>query len=80
MIFQYVGKLSFNRFSSDKANKLDVGNAVNPYPSEDDNKLVVVKSPNAVNPLVWDYSVRMSLTTSLASSCFVSHKGLINNC
>ncbi|XXG44376.1 hypothetical protein AAC387_Pa01g4200 [Persea americana] len=39
-----------------KANKLDVGNAVNPYPSEDDNKLVVVKSPNAVNPLVWDYS------------------------
>ncbi|XP_021848665.1 superoxide dismutase [Fe], chloroplastic isoform X1 [Spinacia oleracea] len=38
-----------------KANKLDVGNAVNPKPSEDDKKLVVVKSPNAVNPLVWDY-------------------------
>ncbi|XP_021744707.1 superoxide dismutase [Fe], chloroplastic-like isoform X2 [Chenopodium quinoa] len=38
-----------------KANKLDVGNAVNPRPSEDDKKLVIVKSPNAVNPLVWDY-------------------------
>ncbi|XP_043717274.1 superoxide dismutase [Fe], chloroplastic isoform X3 [Telopea speciosissima] len=39
-----------------KANRLDVGNAVNPCPSEEDKKLVVVKSPNAVNPLVWDYS------------------------
>lgn len=39
-----------------KANRLDVENAVNPRPSEKDKKLVVVKSPNAVNPLVWDYS------------------------
>ncbi|XP_058086744.1 superoxide dismutase [Fe], chloroplastic [Magnolia sinica] len=39
-----------------KANRLDVGNAVNPCPSEKDNKLVVTRSPNAVNPLVWDYS------------------------
>ncbi|KMZ76109.1 Mn/Fe superoxide dismutase family [Zostera marina] len=39
-----------------KANKLDVGNAVNPFPSEKDNKLVVAKTPNAINPLVWDYS------------------------
>lgn len=39
-----------------KANKLDVGNAVNPCPNEEDNRLKVVKSPNAVNPLVWDYS------------------------
>ncbi|WOL04559.1 iron superoxide dismutase [Canna indica] len=39
-----------------KANKLDVGNAVNPCPSEKDNKLIVLKSPNAVNPFVWDYS------------------------
>lgn len=38
-----------------KANRLDVGNAVNPCPSEKDNKLVVLKSPNAVNPIVWDY-------------------------
>ncbi|KAI3905232.1 hypothetical protein MKX01_017478 [Papaver californicum] len=38
-----------------KANRLDVGNAVNPCPSEEGKKLVVVKSPNAVNPLVWDY-------------------------
>ncbi|KAJ6410557.1 hypothetical protein OIU84_007329 [Salix udensis] len=38
-----------------KANRLDVGNAVNPCPSEEDKKLVIVKSPNAVNPLVWDY-------------------------
>ncbi|KAJ7974857.1 Superoxide dismutase [Quillaja saponaria] len=38
-----------------KANRLDVGNAVNPFPSEEDKKLIVVKSPNAVNPLVWDY-------------------------
>nr|ARX97647.1 iron superoxide dismutase [Kandelia obovata]ARX97650.1 iron superoxide dismutase 3 [Kandelia obovata] len=38
-----------------KANRLDVGNAVNPRPSDEDKKLVVVKSPNAVNPLVWDY-------------------------
>ncbi|XP_007038206.2 PREDICTED: superoxide dismutase [Fe], chloroplastic isoform X1 [Theobroma cacao] len=38
-----------------KANRLDVENAVNPWPSEKDKKLVVVKSPNAVNPLVWDY-------------------------
>ncbi|GAB2295881.1 Superoxide dismutase [Fe] 2, chloroplastic [Dionaea muscipula] len=38
-----------------KTSKLDVGNAVNPRPSEQDKKLVVVKSPNAVNPLVWNY-------------------------
>ncbi|KAG9155126.1 hypothetical protein Leryth_011102, partial [Lithospermum erythrorhizon] len=38
-----------------KANKLNVGNAVNPRPSDEDRKLVVVKTPNAVNPLVWDY-------------------------
>ncbi|CAN0860658.1 Superoxide dismutase [Fe] 2, chloroplastic [Linum grandiflorum] len=38
-----------------KANRLDVENAVNPRPSEEDKKLVVVKSPNAVNPLVWDF-------------------------
>ncbi|KAJ9678683.1 hypothetical protein PVL29_020770 [Vitis rotundifolia] len=37
-----------------KANRLDVGNAVNPRPSEEDKKLVVVKSPNAINPLLWD--------------------------
>lgn len=39
----------------DKESKLDVGNAVNPLPSEEDKKLVVVKTPNAVNPLVWNY-------------------------
>ncbi|KAJ0989803.1 hypothetical protein J5N97_008159 [Dioscorea zingiberensis] len=44
-----------------KANKLDVGNAVNPLPSEKDNKLVVVKTPNAVNPLVWDYSPLLAI-------------------
>ncbi|XP_044480435.1 superoxide dismutase [Fe], chloroplastic-like [Mangifera indica] len=38
-----------------KANRLNVDNAENPLPSEEDKKLVVVKSPNAVNPLVWDY-------------------------
>nr|KJB06967.1 hypothetical protein B456_001G052700 [Gossypium raimondii]KJB06971.1 hypothetical protein B456_001G052700 [Gossypium raimondii]KJB06973.1 hypothetical protein B456_001G052700 [Gossypium raimondii] len=38
-----------------KANRLDVENAVNPWPSEKDKELVIVKSPNAVNPLVWDY-------------------------
>ncbi|CAL0303122.1 unnamed protein product [Lupinus luteus] len=38
-----------------KENRLDVGNAVNPLASEADKKLVVVKSPNAVNPLVWGY-------------------------
>ncbi|KAF7146976.1 hypothetical protein RHSIM_Rhsim03G0155500 [Rhododendron simsii] len=43
-----------------KANRLNVGNAVNPLPKEEDKKLVVVKSPNAVNPLVWDYSVSLS--------------------
>lgn len=43
-----------------KANRLDVGNAVNPFPSED-NKLMVVKSPNAVNPLVWDYSPLLTI-------------------
>ncbi|PSR93280.1 Superoxide dismutase [Fe] 2 like [Actinidia chinensis var. chinensis] len=44
-----------------KANRLDVGNAVNPLPSEEDKKLVVVKSPNAVNPLVWDYSPLLTI-------------------
>ncbi|XP_010269875.1 PREDICTED: superoxide dismutase [Fe], chloroplastic isoform X2 [Nelumbo nucifera] len=44
-----------------KANRLDVGNAVNPCPSEEDKKLVVVKSPNAVNPLVWDYSPLLTI-------------------
>ncbi|XP_054822028.1 superoxide dismutase [Fe], chloroplastic-like [Prosopis cineraria] len=38
-----------------KANRLDVGNAVNPRPSDEDKKLVIVTSPNAVNPLIWDY-------------------------
>ncbi|KAE9617547.1 hypothetical protein Lal_00034347 [Lupinus albus] len=38
-----------------KDNRLDVGNAVNPLATEEDKKLVVVKSPNAVNPLVWGY-------------------------
>ncbi|KAJ4958950.1 hypothetical protein NE237_026061 [Protea cynaroides] len=44
-----------------KANRLDVGNAVNPCPSEEDKKLVVVKSPNAVNPLVWDYTPLLAI-------------------
>ncbi|XP_047341403.1 superoxide dismutase [Fe], chloroplastic [Impatiens glandulifera] len=44
-----------------KANKLDVGNAINPRPSEEDKKLVVVKTPNAVNPLVWDYSPLLTI-------------------
>ncbi|KAG9452496.1 hypothetical protein H6P81_005400 [Aristolochia fimbriata] len=38
-----------------KANRLNVGNSVNPRPSEEDNKLMVVKTPNAINPLVLDY-------------------------
>ncbi|KAF7822427.1 superoxide dismutase [Fe], chloroplastic-like isoform X1 [Senna tora] len=38
-----------------KTGRLEVGNAVNPRPSDEDKKLVIVKSPNAVNPLVWDY-------------------------
>ncbi|GAY60615.1 Superoxide dismutase (Fe) 2 [Citrus sinensis] len=44
-----------------KANRLNVDNAVNPFPSEKDKKLVVVKSPNAVNPLVWDYSPLLTI-------------------
>ncbi|XP_052202365.1 superoxide dismutase [Fe], chloroplastic [Diospyros lotus] len=44
-----------------KSNKLDVGNAENPLPSEEDKKLVVVKSPNAVNPLVWNYSPLLTI-------------------
>ncbi|XP_010942991.1 superoxide dismutase [Fe], chloroplastic isoform X1 [Elaeis guineensis] len=44
-----------------KANRLDVGNAVNPCPSEKDNKLVIAKTPNAVNPLVWDYSPLLAI-------------------
>ncbi|GAV73403.1 Sod_Fe_N domain-containing protein/Sod_Fe_C domain-containing protein [Cephalotus follicularis] len=44
-----------------KANRLEVGNAVNPCPSDEDKKLVVVKSPNAVNPLVWDYSPLLTI-------------------
>ncbi|XP_057784182.1 superoxide dismutase [Fe], chloroplastic-like [Salvia miltiorrhiza] len=44
-----------------KANRLDVGNAVNPLPSEEDKKLVVVKSPNAINPLVYDYSPLLTI-------------------
>ncbi|CAL1390939.1 unnamed protein product [Linum trigynum] len=44
-----------------KANRLDVENAVNPIPSEEDKKLVVVKSPNAVNPLVWDYDPLLTI-------------------
>ncbi|KAL2326658.1 hypothetical protein Fmac_025716 [Flemingia macrophylla] len=38
-----------------KESRLDVGNAVNPLQSDEDKKLVVVKTPNAVNPLVWNY-------------------------
>lgn len=37
-----------------KSETLDVGNAVNPKASDDDQKLAVVKTPNAVNPLVWN--------------------------
>ncbi|KAJ8448340.1 hypothetical protein Cgig2_021968 [Carnegiea gigantea] len=38
----------------DKSETLDVGNAVNPKASDDDKKLAVIKTPNAVNPLVWN--------------------------
>ncbi|KAH1059425.1 hypothetical protein AAZX31_02G083000 [Glycine max] len=38
-----------------KESRLDVENAVNPLQSDEDKKLVVVKTPNAVNPLVWNY-------------------------
>ncbi|KAF5456198.1 hypothetical protein F2P56_025705 [Juglans regia] len=44
-----------------KANRLEVGNAVNPRPSNDDKRLVIVKSPNAVNPLAWDYSPLLAI-------------------
>lgn len=44
-----------------KANRLNVGNAVNPRPKEEDKKLVVVKSPNAINPLIWDYSPLLTI-------------------
>ncbi|CAH9126340.1 unnamed protein product [Cuscuta epithymum] len=44
-----------------KANKLNVENAINPLPSEKDKKLVIVKTPNAVNPLVWDYSPLLTI-------------------
>lgn len=56
-------------FFLDKANRLDVGNAENPRPSDEDKKLVVVKSPNAVNPLVWDYSVSILKDYNLPNSC-----------
>ncbi|KAK8918315.1 hypothetical protein KSP39_PZI022136 [Platanthera zijinensis] len=57
-----------------KANKLDVGNAVNPLPSAEDNKLVVSKTPNAVNPLVWDYSVSQ---TTFELCTFSGHKSVV---
>ncbi|KAI3517525.1 hypothetical protein L1887_16740 [Cichorium endivia] len=44
-----------------KEHKLDIPNARNPRPSEEDKKLVVVKSPNAVNPLVWEYHPLLAL-------------------
>ncbi|CAE6233867.1 unnamed protein product [Arabidopsis arenosa] len=46
-----------------KANRLDVANAVNPLPKEEDKRLVIVKTPNAVNPLVWDYSPLLTIDT-----------------
>ncbi|XP_010482438.1 PREDICTED: LOW QUALITY PROTEIN: superoxide dismutase [Fe] 2, chloroplastic [Camelina sativa] len=46
-----------------KANRLEVANAVNPLPKEEDKKLVIVKTPNAVNPLVWDYSPLLTIDT-----------------
>lgn len=52
----YNPNASFTHFV-DKANRLNVGNTSNPHPTDEDKKLVVVKTPNAVNPLVWDYSV-----------------------
>ncbi|XP_020222425.1 superoxide dismutase [Fe], chloroplastic isoform X1 [Cajanus cajan] len=36
-----------------RASKFDAENAENPPSPDEDNKLVVIKSPNAVNPLVW---------------------------
>ncbi|XP_016501180.1 superoxide dismutase [Fe], chloroplastic-like [Nicotiana tabacum] len=44
-----------------KANRLNVGNTSNPHPTDEDKKLVVVKTPNAVNPLVWDYSPLLTI-------------------
>ncbi|XP_010442589.1 PREDICTED: superoxide dismutase [Fe] 2, chloroplastic-like isoform X2 [Camelina sativa] len=46
-----------------KANRLEVANAVNPLPTEEDKKFVIVKTPNAVNPLVWDYSPLLTIDT-----------------
>lgn len=53
---------------ADKANRLDVENSTNPRPSDEDKKLVVVKSPNAINPLVWDYSVSTVSSSSTSRS------------
>ncbi|XP_030533089.1 superoxide dismutase [Fe] 2, chloroplastic isoform X4 [Rhodamnia argentea] len=55
-----------------KANRLNVGNASNPRPSDEDKKLVVVKSPNAVNPLVWDYLSRRADYVSMFMEKLVS--------
>ncbi|KAH0859073.1 hypothetical protein HID58_087334, partial [Brassica napus] len=46
-----------------KANRLDVANAINPLPKEEDKTLVIVKTPNAVNPLVCDYSPLLTIDT-----------------
>uniref|UniRef100_A0A9I9DFE8 superoxide dismutase n=1 Tax=Cucumis melo TaxID=3656 RepID=A0A9I9DFE8_CUCME len=44
------------QFGSDKDNTVD-----HPRPSEKDKKLVILKSPNAVNPLVWDYAPLLTI-------------------
>jgi hypothetical protein len=46
-----------------KVHRLGVGNDINPRPSEKDKRLVVVKTPNAVNPLVWGYYVSQTFST-----------------
>lgn len=44
-----------------KVNRLSIDNVVNPVPVEVDKKLVVVKTPNAVNPLVLDYAPLLTI-------------------
>uniref|UniRef100_A0A2P2KG74 Superoxide dismutase n=1 Tax=Rhizophora mucronata TaxID=61149 RepID=A0A2P2KG74_RHIMU len=44
-----------------KPKGLHVGNTADPCPAKDDRDLVVLNSPNAVNPLVWDYYPLLTL-------------------
>jgi hypothetical protein len=52
----------------DKGSGLPYVKSRSPIPSDNHGRLVISKTPNAINPLVWGHSVSINSTTPSPSS------------